>query len=187
MSAEHGSDQNSIIKIAMNLTAACFISGAIIAATFFLTNPIAQVKAIEIQQESMQALVKDADSFKEIEGKEKWFAAEKDGKTIAYVVPGEAKGYGGSVILLVAIDTEGKVIDYTCTKHNETPGLGDKAARAPFKDQFAGKTSAQLEVTKDASNTENIQALTGATISSRAFTKAVKQAVDEVLQFEGGK
>jgi len=187
MSAEHGSDNNSIMKIALNLTATCFICGIIIAATFFLTDPIAKVKAVQMQKESMQSLVKDADNFKAIEGKENWFAAEKGGKTVAYIVPGETKGYGGAVILLVAVDTEGKVIDYTCTKHNETPGLGDKATKSPFKDQFAGKTSEQLVVTKDASNTENIQAMTGATISSKAFAKAVKQAVEEVVEFEGGK
>jgi electron transport complex protein RnfG len=59
---------------------------------------------------------------------------KKGGKTIAYVVPGETKGYGGAVVLLVAVDTEGKVIDYTCTnKHNETPGLGDKATKITFQ------------------------------------------------------
>jgi len=42
-------------------------------------------------------------------------------------------------------------------------------------------------VTKDPTDKNDIQAMTGATISSRAFTKAVKQAVDEVVEFEGGK
>jgi len=187
MSAEHHDSNSSIVKIALNLAATCLICGIIIAGTYFFTAPIAAQKAIETTQKTMQALVPQADAFKEIEGKEGWYAAEKGGETIAFVVPGETKGYGGAIKLLVAVSADGKVIDYSCLKHNETPGLGDKAAKSPFKDQFVGKTADLLEVTKDPSNTENIQAMTGATISSRAFAKAVKQAVEEVVEFEGGK
>ena len=42
-------------------------------------------------------------TFKEVPGKEEWFTAEKDGKVIAYVVPGESKGYGGAIKMLVAV------------------------------------------------------------------------------------
>lgn len=187
MSAEHHDSNSSILKIALNLAATCLICGVIIAGTYFFTAPIAAQKAIETTQKTMKSLVPQAETFKEIEGKEGWFAAEKGGETIAYVVPSETKGYGGAIKLLVAVSKDGKVIEYSCTKHNETPGLGDKATQSPFKDQFVGKTADLLVVTKDPTNKENIQAMTGATISSRAFTKAVKQAVDEVVQFEGGK
>ena len=159
----------------------------IIAGTYFVTAPVAAQKAIETRQKTMQTLVPQADSFKEVEGKQAWFAAEKGGKIIAYVVPSETKGYGGTIQLLVAVDDNGKVIAYSTVKANETPGLGDRATKSPFKDQFAGKTSANLVVTKDPTDKNDIQAMTGATISSRAFTKAVKQAVDEVVEFEGGK
>jgi len=187
MSAEHHDSNSSIVKIALNLAATCLISGVVIAATYFFTAPIAAQKAVEQTQKAMRTLVPQADTFKEIEGKDEWFEAEKDGKVIAYVVPSETKGYGGAIKLLVAVDKDGKVIDYSCTKHNETPGLGDKATKSPFKDQFIGKTSANLVVTKDPSDKEDIQAMTGATISSRAFTKGVKQAVDEVVEYIGGK
>jgi electron transport complex protein RnfG len=187
MSAEHNDSGSSILKIALNLTATCLISGVIIAGTYFFTAPVAAQKAVEIKQKTMQVLVPQADSFKEIEGKQAWYAAEKGGKIIAYVVPSETKGYGGTIQLLVAVDDNGKVIAYSTIKANETPGLGDKATKSPFMDQFAGKSSANLVVTKDPSDKNDIQAMTGATISSRAFTKAVKQAVDEVVEFEGGK
>lgn len=70
-------------------------------------------------------------------------------------------------------------MDYTVLEANETPGLGDKGAKSPFKDQFKGKKIAGLEVTKDRSAKDKIQALTGATISSRAFTLGVKEAVEK--------
>ena len=60
-------------------------------------------------------------------------------------------------------------------------------AKEPFKSQFKDKTVEALAVVKDPSNKENIQAMTGATISSKAVTKGVKEAVEKVEQFIGGK
>jgi len=185
--AEHHEKQYSIVQIAMNLTAACFISGAIIAGTYFVTAPVAAKKAVITKNNTMKALVKDADNFKEIPGKAGWYEAEKGGKVIAYVVPGETKGYGGAIKLMVAVTADGKVINYDILAHNETPGLGDNANKEPFKKQFIGKIAEDLVVTKDPSNTKNIQAMTGATISSKAVTKGVKETVEEVDKFVGGK
>ena len=88
--------------------------------------------------------------------------------------------------MLTAVSMDGTVIDYTVLEANETPGLGDRGAKSPFKDQFKGKKAANLEVTKNASEKDKIQAMTGATISSRAFTKGVKEAVEKAAQL-GGK
>jgi electron transport complex protein RnfG len=187
MSAEHVEKHYSIFQIAMNLTAACFVSGAIIAGTYFVTAPIAAQKAIVLKNNAMKALVKDAESFKVVDGKKEWFAAQKGGKTIDYVIPSESKGFGGAIKMLVAVTPDGKVIDYDILVHNETPGLGDNANKPAFRGMFKGKTADKLEVTKDPSKTDNIQAMTGATISSRAVTKGVKEAVEQVVEFAGGK
>jgi len=187
MSAEHTEKNYSIFQIAMNLTAACFVSGAIIAGTYFVTHPIAEKKAAILKQDAMKALVKDADNFKEISGKTEWFEAQKGGETIAYVVPSESKGFGGAIKMLVAVSKEGKVVGYDIIAHNETPGLGDNANKEPFKGQVIGKEAEKLEVTKDPSKTDNIQAMTGATISSRAVVKGIKEAVEQVVEFAGGK
>lgn len=187
MSAEHVEKKYSIAQIALNLTAACFISGAIIAGTYYVTAPVAVQKAIEMQNNSMKALVKEADSFKELKDKKGWYEAQKGGKKVAYVVPSESKGFGGPIKMLVAVTPEGKVIDFTILAHNETPGLGDNAQKDSFRKQYTGKGAEDLEVTKDPSKTKNIQAMTGATISSRAVTKGVKEAVEEVTKYAGGK
>jgi electron transport complex protein RnfG len=186
MSAEHHEKEYSIFQIAINLMCACLVSGLIIASVYFVTAPIAAKNAEEQKMESMQELVPDADKFVAIEGHDEWFEAQKGGETVAYVVPSETKGYGGKIELLVAINADGSVKDYAILKANETPGLGDKAGKEPFKSQIVGKTAEFLVVTKDPSKTENVQAMTGATISSKAVTKGVKQAVDEVNEFVGG-
>jgi electron transport complex protein RnfG len=188
MTAEHTKNNNSILKIALNLAGACIISGIIIALVYFLTADIAEQKQVELNNLALKSLVADADQYTPVEGKTGWYTAAKNGRIIAYVVPAESKGYGGTIKLLVAVGPDNKVIKYTILESKETPGLGDKAAKAPFYEQFTGKTSEHLKVTKDAGNKEDIQAISGATITSKAVTLAVKTAVDEVSELtKGGK
>lgn len=188
MSEIHAAEsQNSFFKIALNLTIACLISGIIIAGTYAVTHPVAVRQAALLKEQSMKDLIQDADSFQPVPEKPEWFAAFKGGHKIGYIVPAESKGYGGKIKMLVAVTPEGKVIDYNVLAMNETPGLGDKGAKSPFRDQFAGKAGADLVVVKDQTKKNNIQALTGATITSRAVTKGVKEAVDQVTALTGGK
>ena len=184
MTEEH--NEHSVFKIASNLAMASLISGIVIGSVYYVTAPVAAQKAEMMKQESMKALIADADSFTEIAGHEGAFAAKKDGKIIGYIVPGETKGYGGRMKMLVAVTADKKVIDFTILEHNETPGLGDNAQKPAFRQQFAGKGEELLEVTKDPANKDNIQAMTGATISSRAVTQGVKQAVETVAAITGG-
>ena len=90
-------EEHSTFKIAFNLAAACFISGIVIGSVYFVTAPVAAQKAEEMKQASMKALVPEAEHFPEVAGHAGWFAAEKGGKNIAYIVPGESKGYGGKI------------------------------------------------------------------------------------------
>lgn len=186
MSVEHAATKSSVLKIALNLAGACMISGIIIAVIYFLTIDIANQKEIELRNLSLKSLVTEADQYTPIEGKAGWYTASKGGKVIAYVVPSESKGYGGAIKMLVAVGPDNKVIKYTILSSNETPGLGDKASKPAFSDQFAGKTIDNLKVTKDPSDKEDIQAISGATISSKAVTLAVKNAVDEVSKLAKG-
>ena len=84
--------------------------------------------------------------------------------------------------MLVAISPTFQALDYRILKHNETPGLGDKATKPAFREQFAGKTLEELVVVKTPSK-NNIQALTGATITSRAVTNSFKAALQEAKEY----
>ncbi|MGL5311624.1 MAG: RnfABCDGE type electron transport complex subunit G [Peptostreptococcaceae bacterium] len=177
----------SVFQIAMNLTAACFISGVIIAAVYFVTAPISEKNAKIQKENSMKELITDATSFKEVKGMENFYQAINNDKVVGYVVQTETKGYGGTITIMTAVDTKGDVIGYNILSHNETPGLGDRTAKSPFKDQFKGKTVETLKVVTDKSDKTDIQAITGSTISSKAVTDGVKSAVKEVDQYIGGK
>ena len=180
-------DENSVFKVASNLVAASFVAGLVIGAVYYVTAPVTAEKAEMMKQESMKELVEDAESFEEVPGREGWFAAKKGSTAVAYIVPASSKGYGGKIKMLVAVTADGKVIDYSILEHNETPGLGDNAQKPAFRGQFAGKAAKDLEVVKDPSNKSNIQAMTGATISSRAVTKAVREAAESVAELSGVK
>ncbi|MCG8401928.1 MAG: RnfABCDGE type electron transport complex subunit G, partial [Firmicutes bacterium] len=84
-------------------------------------------------------------------------------------------GYGGEIRLMVGFDTEGVVTGTSVLSHTETPGLGAKMTEESFQAQFRGIDPARepLAVVKDGGT---IDALTAATISSRAFVEAINLA-----------
>ena len=99
-----------------------------------------------------------------------------------YVMTCSGKGYGGAVKLALGIDGEGKVIGIQITDcTNETPGLGQNSSNEEWNKQYVGMTSAQdVSVVKDGSGSADnatINAISGATITSRAVTRAVDGAL----------
>jgi electron transport complex protein RnfG len=87
--------------------------------------------------------------------------------------------------MLVSVDNSLSIKDLNILHHGETPGLGDQVEdRKLFLDQFKGKSLKQLVLIKGETK-ENIQAITGATISSRAVTNGVKDAVQMLVDKYG--
>ena len=104
-------------------------------------------------------------------------------KILGYAVPGiSPKGYGGEIRLMVGLTTERKVITYRVLAANETPGLGAKLGDMAFANQFGGKDGPSLKVKKDGGA---IDAITGATITSRAVCDAIADACARVDRIEG--
>lgn len=106
------------------------------------------------------------------------YPAQSNGKYLgAAVRTYSKKGYAGEVWLMVGFNPEGEILNINVLEHKETPGLGTKMADAQFKDQFTGKHPDEfnLKVRKDGGD---VDAITAATISSRAFAEAVQHAWD---------
>lgn len=93
----------------------------------------------------------------------------------AFIVKGP-NGFSGDFDIMVGIGGDGNIIDTYVLAHKETPGLGDNMTKEAFQKQFRGKNLANTKwmVKKDGGD---IDALTAATISSRAFTHGVKRAL----------
>ena len=92
-----------------------------------------------------------------------------------YTAEGTCKdGYGGDITLMVGFKKDKKtVISYKVLAASETPGLGMKLKTPEFADQFKGKDGTALKVKKDGGT---IEAITSATITSRAVCKAIADA-----------
>ena len=98
------------------------------------------------------------------------------GETVGFVFKVKAPGYASVMEALVGVDTGGAVTGIKVLYQNETPGLGDKVALPGFLGQFTGRRAAELKLKKDGGA---IDAVTSATISSRALTNAVQERIDE--------
>ncbi len=175
-------NNNSMFKITLNLTLAAFLSGVIIAVVYYFTAPIAEIQRIRMKEQSMKDLVPTATAFNPVEGKTEWYRAEKDGELLAYLIMTSEKGFDGHVKMFLAASTDQKVIGFKVLSHKETPGLGDQAFQPKFADQFNGKVYQQLELVK-MQEEGKILAVTGATITSRAVTNAIKKALVELEEY----
>jgi electron transport complex protein RnfG len=108
----------------------------------------------------------------------KYFMAVDSNKNIlgCAVIVKAPNGFTNDFDMMVGVDSSGSVIDTYVLDHKETPGLGDAMSKEPFKKQFRGKNinNTKWLVKKDKGD---IDALTAATITSRAFTAGVKRAL----------
>ncbi|MCX2718198.1 RnfABCDGE type electron transport complex subunit G [Lentiprolixibacter aurantiacus] len=111
------------------------------------------------------------------------YPAAKDGVFVGAAVTGVSeRGYSGLVKLMVGFEPDGNIINIAVLEQKETPGLGTKMKGEKFLRQFRGKHPADfdLKVRKDGGE---VDALAGATISTRAFSEATQQAYDAYLAF----
>jgi len=114
-------------------------------------------------------------------------AATEAGATVGYAVETiSKKGFGGAIKLMVGFDAEGRVLNVNVLEQSETPGLGTKMCdegnplSASFKDKNPGEM--KLAVRKDGGE---VDALTAATISSRAYVDAMSRAYEAYRQAAG--
>lgn len=176
---------SKIIKPAFVLLVICIIAAALLGYVNMITaEPIAAQEA-KAKQESMTAVLPDASAFgEEIIVKEGNItsvtpALDESGDEIGYAVAVTTKGFSAGLKLMYGIDTEGTVTGLSVVDcSSETPGLGANAAKESFYGQFTGK-SGNVAVTKDGGD---IEALTGATITSRAVANAASEAIEYVTE-----
>lgn len=183
-----------IAKITLNLVVVYVIGGLVLSGVYALTSPIIYQNNVRIEEKALKELLPDAEKIEKSgewtihEKTAKYFTAKKNDEVIGYVIQSFGKGYSSYINTFIAVDKDFKVIKISVLSHAETPGLGDEIETDWFKNQFKGKDVEHLKVIKT-ETTEDIQAISGATISSRAVTEdAVKNGVDFLIKTlkEGG-
>lgn len=111
--------------------------------------------------------------------REEYYEIYSGGDVIGYTFIARGKGYGGEISILVGINKDFTVKKITIIANTETPGLGTKIKENFFTDQFAGLSSKDISLTRDGGK---IDAITSATISSRAVTDAVKSELEAKIE-----
>ena len=189
------SNLDSIIKPTVVMVVICLAITAALSGANMLTEKRIAELSVKQQNETMSVVLAADEHIAEtvtVDGAEhEYFVAKTDGEILGYIVVTSAKGYGGDVSVMTAVKPDGVIKDVSILDvANETPGLGQNTAKEDFYLQFAGLKDG-ISVVKNGADSESneINAVTGATISSKAVTTAVNQAleiVDAVIK-EGGE
>lgn len=184
---------NKIVKNTLILTMITLVAGLGLGLVYEVTKaPIAQAQETA-KKEAWQMVFPEADinDFEQVEidsaAADQALADMGVNGTIdeactvgdmGYVVTATDKdGFGGSIQVTVGITSDGTVNGVSILSINETAGLGMKAAEPAFYGQYEGKQTEKFVVSKDGGDGEPIDALSGATITSRSVTGAVNAAL----------
>ena len=175
--------KSSLKNMALCLTAVCLVCSAILAGIYAVTAEPIAAAAQKALTESISKVLPEGGELSgaqstSAEGISEYYVLSQDGAPAAYAVKSSTNGFGGTLTLMVGVLPDGTVYNTSVLSHSETPGLGAKCTveDSHFRTQFQG-FAGELKVTKDGGD---IDAITASTITSRAFTLAVKQAVDAV-------
>lgn len=170
-------------------------SALILSLIHLLTEKPIQETQNKLISESMKEVVAaefNNDPFNEKiivqRGKEKFtiYPARQDGYVTSLILKTHSnKGYGGRIDVLVGFSLDGTVGSYKVIKHSETPGLGSKVNDPSFKKNVIGKKP-HTESFKVRQDGGEIDAITGATITSRALIDAIQKAYRGYLKFNAG-
>ena len=176
--------KNLSLKAILIPTVSLFLICAVVTAILALTNNVTADKIAENEeqskQESMFSVVPGAKSFDEITADVMYAGKDTAGNIVGYAISTVTQGYGGQVKVMTGIGADGKIIGVDVFYNDdETPGLGKNTSNESFRDQYKGMAADEnIVVSKDASSddTQIVDAVTSATISSRAVTRAVNEA-----------
>ena len=185
----------------LSLGLVCIVAAALLAGMYMVTKePIAQME----QKSQLEAIrkvapefnnnpVQEADTVTTADGTRcVVFPAKKDGSLVgAAIQTSSMAGFGGEIRVMVGFTADGTVKDYEVLSHAETPGLGSKM-QLWFRDPKGARSileknpgTVHFFVSKDKAQEGQIDGITAATISSRAFLSSVRDAFEAYMSYQG--
>lgn len=204
--AKKAQPQNTMLKDAMMLFVITIVAGLLLGAVYTITKEPIAVAEEQTTNEAYAMVYKGAEfeTDEEFEKTVEDFAAQVtagklddetysytddklieakkamvDGAQAGYVVKVSGKGYGGAVVIALGITVDGEIIGMNILDNsNETPGLGQNCSKESWNKQYIGAKAADgiVDLSQPKGN-GNVDAISGATITSRAVTRAVNVAL----------
>jgi len=163
------------IKFSSVLGIICLIAGAFLSLVHSVTEPEIQKQARLAEIRSLKNVIPELADYKETtaDGYKIFTVFDEQGRIIGYTFLCEAKGYSSTIKIMVGIDAQGNIKGVDIVSQNETPGLGSRIKEADFLSGFKGRSPEDVQ---------EVDTISGATISSRAVIEAVKENLKTVIQ-----
>lgn len=182
--------KSTIIKDAIALFVITIVAGALLGLVNQVTKEPIAAAELSAKKEAYQKVFPDGKTFEEdktldkklksetfdgAEISEVLVAKDEGGKTTGYVMSLLAKeGYGGDISFAIGVKTDGTMTGLSVLSHSETAGLGANCTTEEFQGQFDGVKGPEVSYSKTGKSAENeFDALSGATITTKAITKAI--------------
>lgn len=152
------------------------ISVTLLVAVSSLTSPVLETREAEEIKGILENIFPEMSSY-EIE--DEIYVIYQDGEKTGYGFKTAGGGYGGNIDILVGLNNSFEIEGISILSQTETPGLGARITESSFTDQFKGLSVSDIALNQDGGK---IDAITGATISSRAVVDAVREKMAGVLE-----
>lgn len=163
-----------ILKPIIVLASICLVVTGVLAYVNTVTAPIIKAAEEQAASEARAEVLKDSKEFKLLDTAnlpEGVTAVYKGSDDTGYVIMMQSKGYGGDIKLICGIRNDGTIESIKTLSHSETSGIGSRVVdnSSSYRDNYKGRT---------AENYQDVDAISGATISSTAYKKAVGLAFE---------
>lgn len=169
--------KSNLTNMVLVLGLTCLFCSAVLGGAYVITKEPIEAAA---QQKTNDAVAQVLPHFESVEYDEdrNFFTASEGDRVVGYAIVSSTVGFGGALTLMVGVTPDGVVYNTSVLSHNETPGLGAKCTTdQKFRGQWKGfdPSVKSLSVKKDGGD---VDAITASTITSRAYTQAVADALN---------
>lgn len=184
------------VRLGLVLMLICTVTAGALAYVNKITKPLIAESKEKILQDSLGSAYPGAQVFKSLPGSDrdtdtgkadirKIYQALTDGKPVGFVAEVTSKGYSSTIRMLVGVGLQGTIQGVAIVEQTETPGLGTKIAKEEFRSKYTRLDTPQaVKVKKDGGM---VDAITGATISSRAVSTGVSAALEAISALPAGQ
>jgi len=174
----------SKVWMVLSLVIVCLVAGFGLSQVYLITLPKIEQQKKDALNTALTTVLPQARTFQELEPGVVWAGLDSLGAKVGIVFRAAEQGYGGPVPVVVGVDTSARITAISIASPaegmKETPGLGLKALEPWFRNQFAGKTASEVKVKKDDGP---LDAISGATITSRAVAKGVRLGLEKYVHY----
>ena len=177
-------DSKNICKLGIILLLICAISTSLLSLVNSFTLPVIEENNLKAQELAKKEVLPLAENFEEIS--DGVYKGTTGNEFVGYTVNATTSGYGGAIEMIVGIDKDMAITGVKILTMAETPGLGAKAKDGDFINQFVGKKDG-LKLKKSQAGENEINAISGATVTSTAVTNGVLKAFEMLKSAGGGK